>query len=457
MAGKLWGGRFKKRIDPAFERYSESIRTDRRLLPHDLAVGRAHVRALRRAGVLTAGELKRFLAALASIERDAKAGRFRLEGEDVHSAVHSALAKKLGPLAEKMHTGRSRNELVSQSTRLYCKEHAEGILRQIRGLQKEIVAKAEEFSDVLVPGMTHLQNAQVVSYAHILLSYAEMLDRPRGCIEGCLGFFDVCVLGSGALAGTTYRLDQKKIARDLGLSQVTRNSYDVSGDRDFVLYAVASLHFLSTALSRIAEDLLIGQMKGGIVDVDQSLCTGSSMMPQKKNADFLELARGSASIFAADFAGVSALLKGLPTSYNRDLQWDKRFLFDAVEAAEAVLPIWTTLFRTLKIRRKRAAALCADDGLYATDLADWLVGKGLPFKEAHDTVGRIVSFAEENGVAISKIGLDLLKKFSPKIDGSVYALFDAGHSVRLKKTTGSTHPAEAAKQIRFWKQQLKKV
>lgn len=456
MATKLWGGRFKKRIDPDFERYSESLSLDRRLLPYDLAVDRAHTRALGRCGVLNGAQVRRIVSALDAIERDARSGRFVYSGEDIHSAVQSALAKKIGSLADRLHTGRSRNELVSQSTRLYGKDHGRRILTLVRQLQSEIVRQAERHADVHVPGMTHLQNAQVVSYAHILLSYAEMLERSRERLEFSTRFFDVCVLGSGALAGTTYALDQKRMARELGLSMVTDNSYDVSGDRDFVWDFVSALAFLGTQLSRVAEDLLIGQMRGGIIDIDQSLCTGSSMMPQKKNADFVELSRGVASVFAANAAGLQALLKGLPSSYNRDLQWDKKFLFDSVETAETVLPIWITLFRTLRVHRDRAAALCADDGLYATDLADWLVARGLSFKEAHETVGRIVSFAEERGVAISKIGLDLLRGFCPRIDGSVYALFDPRHSVRMKRTQGSTHPVRVREQIARWKRLLRK-
>jgi argininosuccinate lyase len=283
-----------------------------------------------------------------------------------------------------------------------------------------------------------------------------MLERSLGKIQSAQVLSDVCVLGSGALAGTSFNLDQKKIAKELGLSQISRNSYDVSGDRDFVLSLLSGIVFAGLQLSRISEDLMIGQTKGNsLFDIDESLCTGSSMMPQKKNADFVELARGASSTFVANFVGMATLVKALPTSYNRDLQWDKRFLFDSVERLEAILPIFTKLIRTLTIREDRAKALLEDESLYATDLADYLVRRGLAFKKAHQTVGQIVSFAEENNIAISKIGLDLLRGFEPKIDADVYELFNAEHSATLKRTQGSTHPAEVKQQISAWKKKLK--
>jgi len=455
---KLWGGRFKKRMDPDFEKFSASLRWDRRLLSYDLQIDAAHVKALKKCGVLKASETKRFLSAIAALQAQHRAGKLRLDEaqEDVHSAAQALLKARLGDLADKLHTGRSRNDLVSQSTRLYCRENAEVIYSALSQLQKEIVKKAEENQDVLVPGMTHLQNAQVLSQAHIFLAYVEMIARAKARFEGGRQFFDVCVLGSGALAGTTFDLDQKLIARELGLSHVADNSYDVSGDRDFVFNFLSCCFFTALELSRIAEDLMIAQTRGfALVDVDQAFCTGSSMMPQKKNADFLELTRGAAAVFGANFTGMGLVLKGLPTSYNRDLQWDKKFLFDSAETMQELLRIFIKLMRSLKIDRDRAAALLKDESLYATDLAEYLVKKGTPFKKAHDQVGQLVSFAEENQTALSKIGLDIYRRFAPRAEGDVYALFDAEHSVSLKRTQGSTHPAQIKKQILRWKKELR--
>ncbi len=460
MAKKLWGGRFKKKIDSEFETFSNSLWLDHRLLPYDLKIDRAHVNALRGCGVLNAVEASKLLKAIAALEKKYQAGQLKASEahEDVHSWVQAELEKIAGETAKKLHTARSRNDLVSQSTRLYCKNHAEVLIQQIQALQKELVVLAEKNQAVLIPGMTHLQNAQVISAAHLFLAWAEMLERAVLRLQGSQIFFDVCVLGSGALAGTTFPLDQKKIAKELGLSQVTRNSYDVSGDRDFVLNILSCVVFTGLQLSRISEDLMIGQTKGNsLFDIDEAFCTGSSMMPQKKNADFVELVRGASSTFAANFVGILSLLKALPTSYNRDLQWDKRFLFDSVERLETILPIFSRLVKTLSIRTDRAKELLKDESLYATDLADYLVGKGLAFKKAHEVVGQIVSFAEEKKVAISKMGLDLLRQFESKIEGDVYDLFNPEHSVRLKRTQGSTHPAEIKKQIGFWKNKLKKA
>jgi len=455
---KLWGGRFKKKTDPDFERFSSSFQWDRRLLPYDLKIDAAHVKALKKCKVLSAAEAKKLLSAITRLQAKAKNGSLKLKenSEDVHSAVHGELQRLVGPLADKLHTARSRNDLVSQSSRLYCKEHAENIIHLLARLQKSLVAKAAEYQEVLIPGMTHMQNAQIISQGHIFLAYAEMLERAKTRFELTRDLSDVCVLGSGAIGGVTFKVDQKMIARELGLSRVTRNSYDVSGDRDFVLNFISASTVLGVHLSRIAEDLMLAQSKGfGLIDIDQVFCTGSSMMPQKKNADFVELVRGAAGIFIGNLTGFLVTLKGLPTSYNRDLQWDKRFLFDSTETCEAILEIFTRLFLTLKVNRQKAKALLSDESLYATDLADMLVAQGVPFKTAHDQVGRIVQFAEENGVAISRIGLDLLRKIAPKLDGGVYALFNAEHSVKMKKTQGSTHPAQIRRQLAQWKIKLK--
>lgn len=458
MAGKLWGGRFRGGTDPRFERFSASFRWDARLVPHDLAIDAAHVRALRRCRVLTAADAARLLRALRRLRGDWTRGRLRLDpaAEDVHSAIQQALEALAGAAAGKLHAGRSRNDLVAQSARLYCKEHAETLIRLIGRVQAAIVRKADRVRGVLVPGMTHLQNAQVLSQAHVFLAYAEMLERSKRQLEPALRFADVCVLGSGALAGSTHALDQRLLASELGLSRVTGNSYDVSGDRDFVLSLLLALSFLGVQLSRIAEDLLIAQTKPfALLEIGSAFCTGSSMMPQKKNADFLELLRGLAGPLAGEAVSMLVTLKGLPTSYNRDLQWDKRALFEAVETAEQALEILERAFATVRVDASRARQLVADDSLYATDLADTLVKRGVPFKTAHEQVGRLVRFAEDNRVPLSKLGLDVFRHFAPALDGGVYGLFEASHSVRMKRTAGSTHPRRLAAELARWKRVLR--
>jgi argininosuccinate lyase len=459
MPAKLWGGRFRKAADPRFERFSASMKWDAKLAPYDLEVDLAHVKALRKARVLTAAEAARLTRALEAMRSEWAAGKLRLrpEAEDVHSAIQEELARRVGAVADKIHTSRSRNDLVAQSARLYCKDHAAHLVERIGSAQRSLLGKADETRDVLLPGMTHLQNAQVLSQAHIFLAYVEMLERAKGRVVFAARLSDVCVVGSGALAGVTFDLDQRLIADELGLSRVTSNSYDVSGDRDFALELLSSLAALGVALSRIAEDLMIAQTRPfSLVDVDQAFCTGSSMMPQKKNADFLELARGAAGVLFAQYAGLATTLKGLPTSYNRDLQWDKSFLFASVETAADLLAIFSDVFRTLRVSASRAKELLADETLYATDLADYLVRKGVAFKTAHEQVGRLVTLSEESGKPLSKIGLDLLRQAAPAIEGDVYALFDAAHSAASKRTSGSTHPARVASEIRAWRRRLGK-
>lgn len=456
---KLWGGRFKKKIDPVFERFSASLKWDGRLLPYDLQINEAYALALRKCGVLTAAEETRLRSALKTLQQKLSRADFLINEvhEDVHSFVQSELKKKLGELADKIHTGRSRNDLVAQSSRLYCKKNTKELIELLLILQKEIVLKAEASQKIYIPGMTHLQNAQILSQAHIFLSYAEMLERSKAALSAAVEFADVCVLGSGALAGSTFKVDQKLIAKKLGLARITSNSYDVSGDRDFILQLLFALSMLGVHLSRIAEDFMIAQTKGfGFVDLDESLCTGSSMMPQKKNADFVELSRGASGLFLGNLLSLAVTLKGLPTSYNRDLQWDKRTLFESVETAKSLLFLFTRLFKTLEIRADKIQEFLKDENLYATDLADYLVRKGVAFHIAHEQVGQIVSFAETNDVPISKIGLDLLKKFAPKLDGGVYDLFSPDHSARLKKTQGSTHPDFVRQQIQQWKKRFRR-
>lgn len=456
MASKLWGGRFSKAIDPHFEIFSNSIQWDIALKNADLKVDQAHVKALFRCGVLSKAEHTRFVSALNKLQSQELNANDVSGAEDVHTAIQNSLKKILGPLADKIHTGRSRNDLVSQSSRIFAKEYSIALQTLITKLQFEWVGRAEQYQEFLIPGMTHMQNAQVVSQAHIFMSYVEMLERSKLHLEHAKKLADVCVLGSGALAGVTFALDQKQMAKDLGLSEVTRNSYDTSGDRDFILSLLFALSSLAITLSRIAEDLMLSQTHAvGIADIDQAFCTGSSIMPQKKNADFLELLRGVSGVFVGNLTGFMSTLKGLPSSYNRDLQWDKKFLTDSCATAFDIVQIFTKVVATLKLKESKTKSLLEDDSLYATDLADYLAHKGLPFKVAHEQVGKIINFAEENNVALSKIGLDILQKFAPKIQADVYELFDPKHSISMKKTIGSTNPKEIKKQISFWKNKLK--
>ncbi len=446
----MWGGRFKKSIDPKFERFSRSLEWDRHLLPYELRIDRAHVQALRGAGVLSARESARLLSALKTLERGFASGRMKLDprAEDVHSAVHTAVAKIAGNLAEKLHTGRSRNELVCQGMRLYCLNHAGRIVSLLSDIQREWLRLAERSQKVCIAGRTHWEKAQVVSLAHVFLAYVEMLDRSKNAVAMAAEAADVCVLGSGALAGSTFPLNQKRMARELGLKRIVSNSYDAVGDRGFIFALLAALQMLGIQLSRIAEQMMLEKLAPNTAyETGREFCTGSSMMPQKANADMLELTRGASAVFTANFTGISTLMKGTAMSYNRDYQWDKKFLVDSAALAEELLDVFRGMVRTIRVDASAAARQIdpkESSFLYATDLADAMVRDGKTFAQAHGHVGRFVAEAESKGISLSELAPET-KKF-----------YNGEHSVRLKKTAGSTHPAQIAKQIRFWKNKLRK-
>ncbi|HTL70874.1 MAG TPA: argininosuccinate lyase [Candidatus Eisenbacteria bacterium] len=443
---KLWGGRFKKRADPQFERFSRSLQWDSHLLPYELRIDLAHVRALKGARVLTAKEAGRLSSALRSLERGYKTGRLKLDrnAEDVHSAVHSAVAKIAGPLAEKLHTGRSRNELVCQGMRLYCLDHARRIAASLSAIQREWLRLADRNQDVRIAGRTHWEKAQPVVLSHVFLAYVEMLERSKRAVVFAGESADVCVLGSGALAGSTFALDQKRMARELGLRRIVSNSYDAVGDRGFIFALLGALQMLGIQLSRIAEQIMLEKLAPDTAyEIGREFCTGSSMMPQKVNADMLELTRGASAVFAANFAGLSTLMKGTAMSYNRDYQWDKKFLVDSVDTVEELLEVFRRTVSTISVDRRAAARQVSDPFLYATDVADLMVRKGRPFAEAHALVGRYVTESESTGAPLS----DLMK--------DARGSFDADRSVRMKKTIGSTHPDRIKAALSDWKKRLR--
>lgn len=448
---KLWGGRFRKRTDPQFERFSRSLRWDIHLLPYELKIDKAHVRALRGAGVLSARETAKLLAALAALERANASGRLKLDpnAEDVHSAVHSAVAKFAGRLAEKLHTGRSRNELVCQGMRLYCLDHARRIAELISRSQKEWLRLADRHQAVNVAGRTHWEKAQVLSLSHVFLAYVAMLERSKRAVEFAGEAADVCVLGSGALAGSTFAFNQKRMARELGLKNVVLNSYDAVGDRGFIYAFLSALQMLGIQLSRIAEQIMLEKIAPDTAyQIGREFCTGSSMMPQKANADMLELTRGASAVFAANLTGIATLMKGTAMSYNRDYQWDKKFLVDSTALAEELLEVFSRMVGTIRVDAANAARQIDPNALessflYATDLADAMVRDGRSFEQAHAHVGLFVAEAESKGVPLSALAPDARR------------FFDGRHSVRMKKTAGSTHPASVAAEIRSWKKKLK--
>ncbi len=451
---KLWGGRFSpRRRDPDFEKFSESFSVDHRLIAYDLAVNRAWVAELGRARVLAALEVRNLTRGLEAIARYVKthprwaAGR---AAEDVHTWVEQRLEREIGPLAGKLRTGRSRNDLVATETRLYLKSEISNLKSEIVGLLKSLLSLAKRHKGTILPGYTHLQPAQPVLFAHYVLAYFEMFARDLGRLEDARARADELPMGAGALAGTTFGVDRARLARALGFARVARNSLDATSDRDFVCEALFACAMVMTHLSRLAEDWIIYSSPSfGFMTLADAYSTGSSLMPQKKNPDSLELIRGKAGRVLGRLTSSIVLLKGLPLSYNRDLQEDKAALFDGLDTARESVKIAARVAGTLQIDAAHMEAATAVGFLTATDVADELVRRGVPFAEAHEQAGKLVSYCEQSKLSFSDISDVHARKFIPGWDARLSAAATSSEkSVAKRNTLGGTSPAQVARQLR---------
>ncbi|MFH1854763.1 MAG: argininosuccinate lyase [Candidatus Omnitrophota bacterium] len=447
---KMWGGRFKKRVNPLMEQFSSSIDYDKRLAEFDCLGSIAHAEMLSKCGIISKKDSSRIISGLKSILNDIRQNKFNYSrsAEDIHTAIQEALYKKIGRPALILHTARSRNDQVALDTRLYCKKEIEIVTGGLKGLKKSMLGFAKKNIDVIIPGLTHLQNAQPVLLAHQVLAYCQMLDRDMERLGDCKKRVDVMPLGSCAISGTALPIDRKLVAKKLGFSKVSSNSMDAVSDRDFVIEMIFALSLTAMHLSRISEDFLILNSPAfGFIEIGDEICTGSSMMPQKKNPDALELVRGKCGELYGALISVLTVMKGLPLTYNRDMQEDKKPLFRAIDTVKASLDIMSLFFKCLSVNKKNIEPLLQDEGLYATDIMEFLVKKGLPLKEAHDAVGKLVRYSVDNKIKISEIPLDKLKTFSGKLDKTVYELLDAKKSVNLKSSLGGTSLKEVERQI----------
>ncbi len=437
---KLWGGRFSGDTDPLMDAFNASIDVDIRLWEADIRGSIAYARALHRAGILTAEERDRLILGLERIWGEFAEGTFRLEpgDEDIHTAVERRLHELVGPLAGKLHTGRSRNDQVVTDTRLYLLDRMEVLADALNTLQEAIVRVAEEHLDVIMPGYTHLQRAQPLRFSHWLMSYFWAFQRDWERLSDLWRRVDIMPLGSAALAGTAIPIDRKALAADLGFADISPNSVDAVSDRDFILEFLAWAALLGTHISRLAEDLIIwSTAEFGFVTVAEAYSTGSSLMPQKRNPDALELLRAKAGRLQGNFTRLATTVKGLPSTYNKDLQEDKEPLFDTVDTLEMALPILERVIRTLQLHPERMREAITPDML-ATDLAYYLVDKGVPFREAHHLVGRVVRRAEELGVSIDALPLDAFQAISPHFGPDVYRVFDPEQAVERRRVPGGT-------------------
>ncbi len=457
MTKKLWGGRFKKPTDGLLESFGTSLPFDRRLYRADIRAGIAHARVLREGGYLTARERDRIIAALKAVEAEITEGRVGLEGgyEDIHSLVLGRLAEKEPELAGKLHAGRSRNDLVVLDTRLYLGEELEEISSGIRALQSALVGKGSEYPDLVIPGYTHLQPAQPVLAGHHLLAFVEMLQRDRGRLADAARRMDLLPAGSAALAGSGLKLDQKLMAELLGFKGVAPNSVDTVSDRDFVLEVLAALAICGTHLSRLASELVLwSTAEFGFIELDESFCTGSSFLPQKKNPDPAELVRGKTGRLGGNLQAVLTALHGLPLAYNRDLQEDKEPLFDSIDTVKSSLAVMAGVVATLKFNPPAVERALRRGFLAAPDLAEHLVGRGVAFRQAHRAVGELAVWVIEEEKEPAGITLEDLRKFSPDFGPEALELLDPAASVRAKKTIGSTNPGMVKRNLAKWRKKL---
>jgi len=450
-------GRFQKSVADVAQRYSESVSFDYRLYRHDIAGSIAHAAALTKAGIISAAERKKIEAGLREIEKEIESGKFQWDEalEDVHMNIESALTKRIGEAGAKLHTARSRNDQIALDLRLYVKDQIRQTSAQLKKLQTALLGLAEKHVDFIMPGYTHLQRAQPIYFAHYLLGQIEAFARDAERLRDCLQRTDVLPLGSGALAGSTIVLDRELIARQLGFAHLCQNSLDAVSDRDFVCEFLFCLAMIGMHLSRVSEDLIIwSTSEFGFVEFSEEFSTGSSLMPQKKNPDMAELTRGKTGRLYGNLMSILTTLKGLPSSYNRDLQEDKEALFDSVDTISAALELFPAMLPELKINRERMEVAANDPNLLATDLAEYLVKKGMPFREAHEIVGTLVATAVAQGTKLNAIALADLKKLSPQFDVDVVGVFDVRRSLVARRAIGAPSPEYVKAQIKAWRERI---
>src|SRR5690349_6465030 len=443
---RLWGGRFEREPNAQFDAFQRSFAFDRRLLPYEIAVDRSWAKALEPIGIFTSNEVKQTLAALDKIAARAQSNpawvdSFGADAEDVHHFVEKALVEELGPLGWKLHTGRSRNELVATDFRLFVIDAAAEIKRGLLALINALLLQAKAKLGVPMAGMTHMQHAQPILLSHFLLAHAEAFTRDLTRLQNAASAADSCPMGSGALAGNSFAIDREAIARDLGFSRITANSLDAVSDRDFALDYLFALSGIATHLSRLAEDfVLFASQEFSYVVLPDEYSTGSSLMPQKKNPDCWELIRGKSGRITGALFSLLTTLKGLPTSYQRDLQEDKEALFSAHDQVADMMAVATGALTSTKFNVDRLRAAASNPALLATEAADYLVRKAIPFRQAHDIVGQVLREAEKQGVSFTALPQEKLKQISPAFEADFVNSLSVEAALAAKRVPGGTAP-----------------
>ncbi len=444
MSDKLWDGRFAAKTDRVVEKFTASIDIDRRLYRHDIAGSMAHCRMLAKMGILAEEEMNTLVSGLTAIEQEIEEGRFVYDDrlEDIHMHIEDRLVQLVGPVARKLHTARSRNDQVALDARLYLRAETDTVMAMLTRLREVLVDMAHEQLGHVMPGYTHLQRAQPVLLSHHLLAYYEMFTRDAGRFADARARMDVNPLGCAALAGTTFPIDRENTTEELGFRSAAANSMDAVADRDFMLEFLAAASICMVHFSRLAEELILwSSTEFGFIELPDAFATGSSIMPQKKNPDVPELVRGKTGRVFGDLVALLATMKSLPLAYNRDMQEDKATLFSTVDTLKAVIEVVARMLPHIHFNAETMRRESERGFLNATDLADYLVGRGLAFREAHAVVGQAVAHALDQGKELQELGLDELKSFSDRIDDGVYAALELGQVVNRRTSAGGTGTA----------------
>jgi len=454
---KTWGGRFRGDTDQRVEEFTESISFDRRLYAHDIAASIAHARMLAEVGLLTAEEAEAIVTALQTIRSQIEAGQFafRVELEDIHTHIEHALIERLGDVGRKLHTGRSRNDQIATDMKLWTREAVDTIIGLVRDVQRALVEAAERHPDLVLPGYTHLQRAQPILASHYFLAYVEKLERDRTRLWDCRDRMDELPLGAAALAGTSLPIDRESVRKQLGFARIAANSLDVSSDRDFLIEFVFALAMIGVHLSGWAEEWIVwSTVEFRFLDLPDAFCTGSSIMPHKKNPDVLELIRGKSARVVGDLHRLLVLVKGLPLAYNRDLQEDKEAVFDAFDTLAACLRMAAPLIRSARFRPEAIAERLEDGFLDATTLMEHLVLAGMPMRSAHEAVGKLVRKCEERGCRLADLPPEEYDAIRPGLSSGVYQIVGVQNALRAFRSLGSTGPEQVAAQLRLWRERL---
>src|SRR5271155_3396759 len=460
MSNTMWGGRFTGRPAEAMEEINASIDFDRKLGPQDIAGSEAHLAMLAAQGIVEAADAEAIAKGLAQVKGEIEAGTFSFKRalEDIHMNVESRLAEIIGPAAGRLHTARSRNDQVALDFRLWVRDAIDAVQLQIAALQRALAARALETAAMVMPGFTHLQSAQPVTFGHHLLAYVEMLGRDAGRFKDARKRLNECPLGSAALAGTSFPIDREMTARALGFDRPTANSLDSVADRDFALEALSAAAIAATHLSRFAEEIvLLTTPQFGFVRLSDAFTTGSSIMPQKRNPDAAELVRGKTGRIVGALVGLLTVMKGLPLAYSKDMQEDKEGVFDALQTLSLCLAATAGMVRDLTPDAKKMRAAAGSGYATATDLADWLVRTlKMPFRDAHHVTGRIVGLASEKGIALHELSLQAMQAVEPRITRDALAVLSVEASVKSRTSFGGTAPRNVLAQAKAWLKRLEK-